>query len=305
MPLPAGQPRRYRRAYVEISNICNLKCDFCPTVDRQNAVMDLIQFEKIARDVQPFVDEICLHLMGEPLGHPDFAGFVDVCARIALPVSVTTNGTLITGARREALLHPIVRQVNVSVQSYEANFGDKDPKAYLSRVFAFTREALEKRPDLYINYRLWDLDDPAAKSDRNGRVRTAIEAEFGVSFDAFKVDVRRRKGHNLVGRLSVHFDSRFTWPSPTLPVRSTEGFCHGLSSHFGVHADGTLVPCCLDKEAAVSLGNCHDRPVAELLESPKAVAIRDGFARGELVDDLCQRCPFISRFDGKARRLAQ
>lgn len=296
--------RRYRRAYVEISNVCNLKCDFCPTVERQSQVMDLIHFEKLAREIQPYVDEICLHLMGEPLGHPDFKGFVDVCARLDLKVNVTTNGTLITGPRREALLDPVVRQVNVSVQSFEANFGDKDPAAYLSRVFAFTRDALQRRPDLYINYRLWDLDDPAAGSARNARVREAIEAEFGVSFADFKVDVRRRKGHRLTGRLSVHFDSRFTWPTPELPHRSKEGFCHGLSSHFGIHADGTLVPCCLDKEAAAALGNAFERPVAELLEAPKAVAMRDGFARGELVDDLCQRCTFISRFDKKAKRLA-
>jgi radical SAM protein with 4Fe4S-binding SPASM domain len=295
---------RYRRAYVEISNVCNLKCDFCPTVERKDQVMDLVTFERIAREVQPFVDEICLHLMGEPLGHPDFPACIEVCARLGLPVSVTTNGTLLTGPRREALLDPIVRQVNVSVQSFEANFGEQDPKAYLARVFSFTREALTRRPDLYVNFRLWDLDDPAAKSERNSRVRAAIEEEFQVSFADFKVDVRRRKGHRLTGRVSVHFDSRFTWPSPSLPLRSETGFCHGLSSHFGVHADGTVVPCCLDKEAAVPLGNCKEQSLPDLLTSPKANAIRDGFARGELVEDLCRRCTFISRFDKKARRIS-
>jgi radical SAM protein with 4Fe4S-binding SPASM domain len=123
--------------------------------------------------------------------------------------------------------------------------------------------------------------------------------------DAATPDIRRKKSLRLTGRISLHFDSRFTWPSPQLPVRTQSGFCHGLSSHFGVLADGTVVPCCLDKEAALPLGNCNDTPLATILSGPRASAMREGFARGELVEDFCRRCPFVARFDRKARRIVQ
>ncbi len=302
--IPGPAARRYKKAYVEISNVCNLKCDFCPTVDRQKQVMDPALFRKVAKEIAPFTDEVCLHLMGEPLGHSQFEEFVAICAEVGLPVNVTTNGTLIQGVKRQALLSPAVRQVNVSVHSFEANFGERNVSGYLARVFGFIHEAREKRPDLYINLRLWDLSDPSSSGERNTEIRRRIEEEFDVDFASMAIDVRRKKSYRLAGRIYVNFDSRFVWPSPELPVRSSKGFCHGLSSHFGIHADGTLVPCCLDKEASVNLGNCRDNDVGTLLEAPRAVAIRSGFAKGELVEDLCRKCPFIERFDKKAARLS-
>ncbi len=297
--------KTYRRANIEISNICNLKCSFCPEVERQKYSMEPESFEGLAAQLAPIVDEVCLHLMGEPLNHPRFAEFVAACARHQLPVNLTTNGLLLSGERRTWALHPIVRQVNISVHSFEANFGVRDVGPYMERVFQFTRAALEQRPDLYINMRIWDLMDPATLNDTNAAIRQHIEEEFKVDLRAIKIDVRRRKNLPLQGRIYLHFDSRFVWPSPQLPLRGQEGFCHGLSNHFGVHADGTVVPCCLDKEAVINLGNIYQQSLNEILQSSRAESMRQGFARGELREDLCQRCPFIERFASKARKLAQ
>jgi hypothetical protein len=116
-------------------------------------------------------------------------------------------------------------------------------------------------------------------------------------------DVRRKKGVKLTGRVSLHMDSRFEWPNPHHPVRSERGFCHGLSSHIGILADGTIVPCCLDKEGVISLGHCGSGDVGEVVQGGRAEAMREGFQKGLLVEDLCRRCTFIARFDGKAERL--
>jgi radical SAM protein with 4Fe4S-binding SPASM domain len=295
--------KKYRRAYVEISNICNLKCSFCPEVERAQQVMDAATFKRIAADIAPLVDEVCLHLMGEPLGHPELADIITACTEYKLPVNLTTNGMLITGHRRDLLLSPIVRQVNISVHSFEANFPTRDIEPYLQRVLSFARLAAELRPELYINLRLWDQKQGENLAESNALIRSTLEREFGVDLSVGAIDVRRRKQVRLAGRLSAHFDSRFIWPAMNLPHRSKHGFCHGLGSHFGVHADGRVVPCCLDKEAVINLGNALKTPISEILKSQRAVNLREGFDRGELVEDLCQRCPFISRFDRQARRL--
>jgi radical SAM protein with 4Fe4S-binding SPASM domain len=297
-------PKAYRRANVEISNICNLQCSFCPEVERQKQVMEPETFEPLAAQLATLVDEVCLHLMGEPLNHPRFAEFIASCAKHELPVNLTSNGLLLHGSRREWALHPTVRQLNISVHSFEANFGVRDVGAYMERVFQVTREALERRPDLYINLRLWDLTDPANLNATNAAIRQHIEQEFSVDLSQLKVDIRRRKNLPLAGRIYLHFDTRFTWPAPELPLRGTSGFCHGLSNHFGIHADGTVVPCCLDKEAVINLGNIGEQSLASILQSPRAESMRQGFARAELREDLCQRCPFIDRFASKARKLA-
>ncbi len=293
----------YKRVNIEISNVCNLQCSFCPVVERDKQLMTPEAFVKLAEQLRGMVEEVCLHLMGEPLLHPQLAAIVEACEVNELPINLTTNGLLLQGERRELLLKPIVRQVNISLHSYEANFGMQGITPYYEKIARFLREAEARRPELYINLRLWDLADPAAESSANLWLRQKLEETYGLAIDSKAIDVRRRKNVKLSGRIYLHFDSRFTWPSPQLPVRAEQGFCHGLSQHFGVHADGTVVPCCLDKEATIPLGNIHQEPLADILQSPRASAMREGFARGELVEDLCRRCPFIERFDRKARRL--
>ena len=292
-------PKKYKRINIEISNICNLQCSFCPEVHREKKVMSEALFRKIMAQVGPLTEEVCLHLMGEPLGHPQLSEFVDICGEYQVPVNLTSNGTLLNERRKEILLRPIVRQVNFSVHSFEANFGERDVLPYLSKVFAFTREAFEKHPDLYINYRIWDLQDSISLTATNARIRTAIEEEYGFKLDAASIDLRRRKSYRITGRLYLNLDSRFVWPSPTAPFRSENGFCHGLSNHFGIHADGVVVPCCLDKEAVLKLGDAQSQPITEILAGNRAQKIARGFERKKCVEDLCQRCDFIKRFDSK------
>ncbi len=292
------------RAYIEISNICNLKCSFCPEVERNNQVMSPESFAQIAKQLSGKVDEICLHLMGEPLNHPDLSAIMSIAEQYGLPINLTTNGLLLTGKKRELVLSRVVRQVNISIQSFEANFPERDVTPYMDRVMSFIKEAAQSRPDLYINLRLWDLNEPHEAPRTNQVIRKRLEAEFEIDFSNLKVDVRRKKSILLSPHVYLNLDSRFTWPHKNLPVRSNIGFCHGLATHFGIHADGTVVPCCLDKEANINLGNAlEDEGIDTALQSERAIVMKEGFNRGELKEDLCQKCPFIARFDRKAKRL--
>jgi hypothetical protein len=129
-----------------------------------------------------------------------------------------------------------------------------------------------------------------------------IRHGLGVPVNA-PADARQQKSVHVKGRVSIHRDVRFEWPHPRQPVRSTKGFCHGVSSHIGILADGTVVPCCLDKEGVIDLGNCGSSRLSQIIDGPRAKSIRNGFRNRILVEDLCQKCTFISRFDDAAHGL--
>lgn len=293
--------KKFSRVYIEISNICNLQCDFCPEVERNKKVMSFELFKEVIDQVKDLTDEVAFHLMGEPLAHPQFTEFLGYCEQQKVAVNLTTNGTLLDHKNRESeLLSPTVRQVNFSLQSYLSNYPGRPIDEYMSRIYKFTRRALQERPDLYINYRLWNI-----KSDLSAApILKSIENEFSHTVDSEnEIDVAFRKSRRIMGRLYLHFDSRFVWPSLKLPVSSESGFCYGLKSHFGIHADGTVVPCCLDKEAAVPLGQVAPNrfdAVLTALRSERAQNLREGFDKFEAREDLCKRCTFIRRFDKKA-----
>ncbi len=290
------QKRRFGKVNIEISNICNLQCSFCPPVIRDKQMMSVELFTRTIEQVAPLTDEVTFHLMGDPLVHPQLDRFLDICAKRQVRVFLVTNGVLLREKQSELLLHPALRQVNFSLHSFHDNFGsDKDPGPYLEKIFSYAERALAERPDLYINFRLWNLEAPRGTGAKNREMLDRIQARFGATPNPNR-DVRIQKSQNLKGHLYLHFDTEFTWPSLELPLLGTRGTCKGLTTHFGVLVDGTVVPCCLDKEAAIPLGNIAATDITEILDSPRARAVLQGFRDGKLVEDLCQRCQYIERF---------
>lgn len=286
---------KFQRIYIEIGNICNLQCSFCPEVDRTKARLDRDEFIHIVNQVKSYAEFVCFHVMGEPLAHPEFPLFVAIAQQLDVPVEITTNGTLLTEANVEALLNPTIRQVNFSLQSYFDNFPKADPETYLRKIFAFCHQAMKERPELYLNFRLWNLAEGEERDEVNENLLQRIEKEFGVEINR-NVDAKLIKSKKLLGRLYLHYDTRFRWPNPNDPQIRDQGTCWGTRSHIAVHADGTVVPCCLDKEANIKLGNLREQCLPEILEGPRYKAMREGFENGWLVEPLCRKCTYASRF---------
>ncbi len=293
---------KLKRIYIEISNICNLQCTFCPVVLRDKKVMDSPSFEEIIQKVAPYAEEVCLHLMGEPLAHPEFPKILEIAKKYSVLLNLTTNAILLSKYEELILTSDNIRQINFSLHSYKDNFPDKPLAPYMQDILSFADHAIERRPDLYINLRLWTMQGQEDVTKDNVEILDFVNCYFGTNVSE-DVDVSFRKNKKILGRVYLHFDSRFTWPAPTLPKLSERGTCQGIQSHLGVHANGVVVPCCLDKEATIVLGDLKNQTLPEIYHSIRTQEMLKGFKSGKLVEDMCQRCPYIQRFSKKAKRL--
>ncbi len=287
--------RRYWKVNIEILNLCNLQCSFCPEVLRKKQWMSPAFFRQVVEEVAPLTRVVALHLMGEPLLHPQFEEIVHICVEKGLQVFLVSNGVLLCPKKEAVLLGEGFRQISFSLHSFKDNFGDKDPTEYLERIFQFTERALLERPRLFINYRLWSATAQASLGEGSGDILSRIESRFRVRLPR-EWERGAEKRVPIAGGLSLHLDEKFTWPTLDREELSRHGTCQALSSHFGVLADGTVVPCCLDKEGKIPLGKLGEQPLGEILDSPKAKALLQGFNSGRLIDPLCRRCQYIERF---------
>ncbi len=300
---------RLNRIYIEVSNICNLQCHFCPEVERANQTLSKEKFEGVLTQVKPYTDQVCLHVMGEPLGHPDFNDLIGLCSKHQLKVLITTNATLLKPQNVLALLSSTVGQVNISLQSFAANLKSDDYfdklERYLKGIFDFVDRARAERSDLYVQFRMWNqgATESPLEEHVNQEMLRRIEEKFAVKVDFSKINLQFKKSYPLGGKFSVQFDSRFRWPNIKDDILSDVGFCHALTSHVAIHADGKVVPCCLDKEAEIELGNIFETKLSEILKTKRSQDMKRGFAKGILAESLCQRCDFIKRFDNKAQKL--
>lgn len=292
---------RFLRTYIEISNICNLQCTFCPEVEREKKILSTTDFRRILKEVLPHTEQVCLHLMGEPLAHPDFPEILKICEEEGAQIHLVTNGTYLSKYGFETFLKSkALRQINFSLHSFKDNFPGQDIRPYLFDILEFSKQALTEKPELYINYRFWNLLEGNKMREENQDMIDHI-CEFFQTPVNERVDVSYNKSKNLTGRIYFHFDSRFNWPNYNDPDNGERGFCHALSQMVGIHADGTVVPCCLDKEAGIPLGNVFTESFESILGSERLTRMRDGFKKQILTEELCRKCTYIKRFDKKVR----
>ncbi len=278
---------RFRKIYLEITNCCNLNCTFCPGTKRQKRSMSLEEFKSLLPKLRPYTDFLYFHLMGEPLCHPLLGEFLALAGDMGFRVILTTNGTLLPQKQEMLLSSPALHKVNISLHAFEANDLNVPFEEYLQGAFDF---GISARGRFLISYRLWNQGGAETK---NSEILAAMERTFP------KPWTHERHGQRIGERVYLELAAKFDWPDLSRTEQSERVFCYGLRDQLGVLCDGTVVPCCLDHEGDLSLGNLFQTDLEEILESPRARKIYEGFSRRIAPEELCRKCGYARRFSAQ------
>ncbi|MHB8149466.1 MAG: radical SAM/SPASM domain-containing protein [Desulfobulbia bacterium] len=286
--------KKFKKIYIEITNRCNLACSFCLRSDRPKAFMRPEDFRAILRTIEGYTDYLALHVLGEPLLHPELAEILALCQEHGLKVNLTTNGTLLSQRRELLLASPALRQVNISLHSFSEQDGDPTISGYLPEILSFIREA--EATGLLISLRLWNLPPKSTNlPSPNETILKTLEDFFGLP-EPLADRLTPGHGLTLAAKVFLSQNPRFTWPHGPAPDLGDKGTCRGLKDHVAILVDGTVVPCCLDAQADIPLGNIHAQSLTEICASPRAEAMRTGFSQRRLTESLCRRCTFRQSF---------
>ena len=286
--------RKFKQIYIEITNICNLNCSFCPKNSRLKRFMTVEEFDAITDEISPLTNTICLHLMGEPLLHPNIKEIFEICNKKNLNVYLTTNGTLIK-QKLDLLKSGCAKRISVSLHSFEANNNTSSLDEYLESVLLSCKE-ISDNSKTCIEFRLWnESDDKNAKNTLNQKIIEKINKTFNAN-----IDTENLQNHiSISDRIYISFADVFEWPITTEnKEKNSVKFCYGLRSHFGILCDGTVVACCLDSEGKLALGNIFNNKISDILNTPRAQNIYKGFVDRNTTEEFCKTCTFANKFLG-------
>lgn len=291
--------KRFKKIYIEITNACNLSCSFCPKTNRDLRRNTAKEFLHIIQAVKPYTDYVYLHLLGEPTMHPELENYLAICQEHGLKVNLTTNGTLLHKVQKGLLEAPALRQVNISLHSFEANEHQMTMEEYIDHVLDFV-QVVQKQGQLICSLRLWNQDSEVLKAQNtlNKSIIQQIEQRLQLDFKIQEA-LKEKSGIKLGERLYLNQAMKFEWPDRNRERIGEEVFCYGLRDQIGILVDGTVVPCCLDGEGQINLGNLFEDSLEEILQSPRSKALYDGFSNRCAVEPLCQRCGYATRYQKK------
>lgn len=261
----------YKNVYVEITNNCNLDCDFCIKNKRMNKFMKKEEFLIILSKLKGITNYLYFHVLGEPLMHPSINEFIDI-ASSNYKVNITTNGYLIDRIKD----NKNINMLNISLHSYNKKYNISLEK-YLDNIFNTIDSLLENGTK--INLRLW------VNNNENNNIVDYINSYYNTNIKLEKCKIK--------DSLYLDISSDFIWPDLNNNYYSKKGKCYGLITHFGILVDGTIVPCCLDSKGDIPLGNVFDDDIEKVLNSKVCLEMVKGFKNNKKVMELCKHCKFL------------
>lgn len=271
----------YSRAYVEITNVCNMRCSFCHGHSRAPRQMTEAEYCRVLEQLAGKTRYLYHHLMGEPLVHPLLPRFIQLAHQAGFYPMLTTNGTLLD-RHGDSLLGIGLHKANISLHSFEGDRAETH-RQYIHKIAAFAREATAA--GTIISLRLWNKGCDDGKNHTTlALLRERLPGEW----------IPNTRGYRIQDGLFLEWGDRFDWPDLNAPDYGSQVSCYGLRDHFGILCDGTVVPCCLDSEGTIALGNIFHEELSDILSSPRAIRIAEGFRNRTGAEDLCRRCGYAN-----------
>ncbi|MBR2987566.1 MAG: SPASM domain-containing protein [Clostridia bacterium] len=273
-----------KKAYLEITNICNLDCSFCHKTAREKRFIGKEAFAHAVSELSRVADYVYYHVMGEPLLHPELAKLFEITAQAGMKSILTTNGTLLK--KREAVLlnAPSLHKISISLHAYEANGMTESLDSYIDGCLDFADKASAR--GIIVALRLWNI---GGKEALNSEILEKMHRRFGENFK------ETRGGYQLKDHLYLEWGDYFEWPDLDAERVSARHSCYGLRDQVAVLVDGSVIPCCLDAEGVLTLGNLFTTPIEEILSSPRAIALKRSFETRCITEELCLRCDFATK----------
>lgn len=276
--------KKFKKIYIEITNICNLNCSFCSKDNRIKESISLTKMEEVLNKINDYTDYVYLHVKGEPLLHPKLKEILDLCEKYHKKVNVTTNATLVK--KKESILnHPAIRQINLSVHS------ENKKENYLEEIF----EVVDKLKNKNIVYRFWTMEANNLPKESTDSVEKIIN-HYQLSPEIVK-KLKKDTNIKINSHTYVNKANQFIWPDINNDYYKETGYCYALKDQLAILVDGTVVPCCLDSNGIINLGNIYNNDLSEIIGSSRYQEMRIGFCNRKVTEELCKHCSYKERFD--------
>ncbi|PDX10820.1 radical SAM/SPASM domain-containing protein [Helicobacter pylori] len=276
----------FKKIYIELSDICGLQCSFCPNPKNIRGVMPLELFEKICKEAAPLTPIITFHVLGDPCKLKNLNHYLSTAKRFSLKVDLVTSGAYLHNF--ETLLQDAIYQISISLDAGLDNHNKLNQHRYIQKILEFCHYKCEKNSEVFLNLRIQD----STLEKHQNLIKPFLESFECVSLETLKSQGRTR----LFKKSFLNIQKTFKWPDLNaqnpLNQESKIPYCYGLIKQVAILSNGVVVPCCMDTQAHINLGDLNHMPLKDILNSQKAIAIKTHFLKGEALELLCKNCSY-------------
>ncbi len=306
-----------RRVFIEITNRCNFDCMFCPSGiserPREDMPRELAGSLLTQLNAMGFAGTLYLHVLGEPLLHPDVFAITDQAADLGMRPVIFTNGGALSEDCVRKILASKARELVISMQTINRESYERlrktpfDWDTYLGRIQAALAEAGEadsgcvfrvsmglKKADAQHPDDLYFLEYESLDHVKAGiaaifsRVKGLDIAHALEQVEAGDVPDLSQVKMNERLRLSVKEIGN--WRKTRDREPATTGRCVFFGKECAILADGSVTLCHIDYDGRTTIGNAMEASLEAIFNASEFVDVAKGFAGGDTVPGGCRHC---------------
>ena len=267
-----------KRVYLEITNSCNLNCPFC-TNEKGNNFLPIDEIKNYIDQIKPICNYIYLHILGEPLLHPNFEEILEYLDNKQMHLQLVTNGTLLY-KYPNILNHSCIRKLSISIHSINnININEQ--------YFLTINKLIENNTDKKIELRFYDKNNLSNQlNDYLNYLKNKYSFELTSKINSYKIKENTY----------IYFEELFNWPQITDKDISNTGTCRGAIDMIAINCNSDVTICCLDPKAYNKIGNLKKNTLADILNSDLYLNYIKEFNSRIISSELCKKCSYRLRF---------
>lgn len=267
-----------KRIYLEITNACNLNCPFCEN-EKGHYFMPIDIIKDCLKQIKEVCDYVYLHVLGEPLLHPDIEEILSYCDNINLHVQLVSNGLLLN---KDILRHKCLRKLAISLHAVNNVDINNSYFNNIEEIISDNKVNVELRFYDYSN-----LDDKLKDFIKKLHKKYQIE------------ETTKKNSYKLKDNTYIYVQDFFRWPNINDDVIGTVGKCLGAVSQIAILHDLRVTLCCLDPKGHNSIGSLSNSSLKEILAGKEYKKVLEDLKNNQLTKELCTKCSYRLRFDGR------
>lgn len=268
-----------KRIYLEITDACNLNCPFC-TNKKGHSFLSFQEIERYVKEIKEITPYIYLHVLGEPLLHPDFSKILDLLDKEEMQLQLVTNGTLLSNYP-DLLTHSCLRKLSISLHSVNDL---KIDDSYFTNI----NRLIDAKRNCTLELRFYNPSE----------LKPHLLAYLHELKEIFNPKETTKSGSLfLKEKTYIYFEDFFHWPMINDPFISDYGQCLGGKSMLAILHNGDVTLCCLDPKGHNTIGNLNEKSLKQILASDLYRNYLKELQDNHLIFKLCKNCSYRKRFD--------
>lgn len=264
-----------KKAYIELSDICGLNCHFCSPLKNKRGIMQLEEFKSILPQVLKYSKTIALHILGDPLKLENLDEYLKIANEFKAKIELVTSGIYFNKHDFSTLINKPVKQISISLEAIISNnITNVDSlKAFLN--------FHKNNPLCFVNLR---IQENLLYKNKDLLKQTLNNLGLDSNLNLESKRIRLWEKAFLVVKKSFIWDKN--------KKAESNKFCYGLIEQFGILSNLNVVPCCICANGEIILGNLKEKSLKEILDSSRALNIKEHFKKGIAYEEVCKKCHY-------------